>query len=198
MSGFHEVLFPVDISYGSEFGPTFSTDVVTTKSGGEQRNQNWEYPQHKGNVAQGVKNATQFAKLRAFFYNRYGRAFGFRFKDWADFQATRQVIGTGNGNVQTWQLKKTYTDDAGYAFIRKIYKPVTGTVIIYLNGTSVTSGWTLDYTTGMLTTQLTGAITADFDFHVPVRFDCDDMPANYARFASYDWDNIPIVELKNI
>jgi len=195
---FHEVVFPDDISYGAEFGPVFSTDVVTTKSGGEQRNQNWQYPQHKGNVAQGVKNAAQFAKLRAFFYNRYGKAYGFRFKDWADFQATGQTVGAGTGVIQTWQLKKVYTDDGGFNFTRKIYKPVIGTVVIYRNGTAVTTDWTLDYTTGVLTTVLTGTITADFQFHVPVRFDCDDMPASYATFSTYNWDGITLVELKNI
>jgi hypothetical protein len=35
---FHEVRFPTDISYGSSGGPEFSTDIVITSSGHEQRN----------------------------------------------------------------------------------------------------------------------------------------------------------------
>ena len=38
---FAEVRFPDDISYGSSGGPEYSTDIVETQSGHEQRNANW-------------------------------------------------------------------------------------------------------------------------------------------------------------
>ena len=37
MTGFHEVQFPPDISYGASGGPGYSTTVVTTVSGHERR-----------------------------------------------------------------------------------------------------------------------------------------------------------------
>ena len=38
---FHEVLFPPNISYGSQGGPKFKTTVFTADSGYEQRNIDW-------------------------------------------------------------------------------------------------------------------------------------------------------------
>lgn len=94
---FHEIRFPDDISYGSNGGPEFSTDIIITQGGFEQRNSNWANARAKYNVAHGVKTETQLAELIAFFRARKGRAHGFRFKDWTDYQITGQVIGTGNG-----------------------------------------------------------------------------------------------------
>ncbi len=37
---FTEIRFPENISYGSTGGPEFSTDIVTTHNGCEQRNYN--------------------------------------------------------------------------------------------------------------------------------------------------------------
>jgi uncharacterized protein (TIGR02217 family) len=41
VSGFHEVQFPPDISYGASGGPGYRTTVITTVSGHERRNSNW-------------------------------------------------------------------------------------------------------------------------------------------------------------
>ena len=60
---FHPVLFPVDISYGSAGGPQFSTDVVETISGFEQRNVNWSQARLRYNVAYGVRSAAQLETL---------------------------------------------------------------------------------------------------------------------------------------
>ncbi len=43
---FTEIRFPENISYGSTGGPEFSTDVVTTHNGCEQRNINWSHATH--------------------------------------------------------------------------------------------------------------------------------------------------------
>jgi hypothetical protein len=42
MVQFSEERFPEDISYGSSGGPGFSTDIVVTQGGFEQRNINWQ------------------------------------------------------------------------------------------------------------------------------------------------------------
>jgi uncharacterized protein (TIGR02217 family) len=195
-SGFHEIRFPEDISYGAVFGPEFSTDIVKTGADYEQRNQNWEYPRHKGDVAHGVKNAKQLEKLKAFHMNRCGCAYGFRFKDHSDFKAVNQAIGNGDGTPKTFQLVKIYKDDGGYSKTRIIKKPVAGTVILYAAGVYQTTEWTIDTATGIITTALSGLITVDFEFDVPVRFDSDYMPVSMDNFNSYSWDNIPIIELR--
>ncbi len=104
MSGFHEVQFPPDISYGASGGPGYSTTVVTTVSGHERRNANWAMARGRWNVAHGLKKREQVAELIAFFRARRGRAYGFRFKDWTDYQAFAQSLGVGDGAATSVSL----------------------------------------------------------------------------------------------
>ncbi|WP_021171280.1 hypothetical protein SOV_35620 [Sporomusa ovata DSM 2662] len=198
MSSFHEVQFPPDISYGSTGGPGFSTGVVTTSSGGEQRNQNWAQSRCKYNVAHGVKNQKQLDNLIAFFRARKGKAYGFRFKDWSDFKAVGQICGVLEGNKLVYQLQKTYVDSAGFTDIRLIKKPVSGTVTLYISGVMQTSGYTVDYVTGRITFDAipAGVVTADFEYDVPCRFDTDEMPINIDNWSSYSWSGITVIEIK--
>jgi len=178
---FHEIQFPTDISYGSSGGPEFSTEVVELGSGYEQRNINWAYARARYNVAYGVKTAAQMTALIAFFNARKGRAHGFRFKDWTDYTATAQDIGTGDGTEDDFQLYKHYTDAQG-TYARKITKPVAGSVHIYFDSVEQTEGWDIDTATGIVTFTAPPAegvaITATFEFDVPVRFESDHLPAS--------------------
>src|SRR5512134_2143603 len=96
------------MSYGASGGPGYLATVVATASGHEHRNANWAAARGRRNVASGLKKREQVAELIAFFRARRGRAHGFRFKDWTDYQATAQVIGTGNGSNKNFQLVKNY------------------------------------------------------------------------------------------
>lgn len=195
---FHEIRFPDDISYGSGGGPEFSTDIIITQGGFEQRNSNWANARAKYNVAHGVKTETQLAELIAFFRARKGRAHGFRFKDWTDYKVTGQVIGTGNGSQTTFQLIKNYT--SSNTETRTILKPVSGTVKIYVNGVLQTSGVTVNNTTGVITFTTapvaTTTISADAEFDVPVRFDTDRLSASMDQYGSHSWLDIPLVEVR--
>jgi uncharacterized protein (TIGR02217 family) len=197
---FTEVRFPTDIAYGSVGGPEYSTDVVITHSGYEQRNANWAQARTRYNVAHGVKTQAQLDALIAFFRARKGRANGFRFKDWSDFQVTAQPIGTGDGTTTVFQLVKTYIS-GGVTETRAISKPVTGTVAIYLNGTIQNPPtYTLDTVQGKATFSMPPAagiaVTADFQFDVPVRFDTDRLAATLDSYGSRSWHDIPLVEIR--
>lgn len=200
---FHEVQFPPDISYGATFGPEFSTDVVKTYGGGEFRNQNWAMPLYKGTVSHGVRNKEQMQKLITFMLARRGKTFGFRFKDWSDFEGKGEFLGVGDGKTMQYQLKKHYGDEA-YSFERIIKKPVQGTVIIYAGGKMVdATTYNVDYTNGIVyfatalgTGEVSVNLTCDFEFDVPVRFDTDSMQVNIENFNIYNWDAITIVELR--
>lgn len=148
-SGFHEVQFPVDISYGASGGPEYSTDIVTVGSGYEQRNINWEQSRGRWNVAQGVKTKTQMDALIAFFRARMGKAYGFRFKDWTDYKSSGQLIGTGDGYQDEFQLIKTYSDGI-VTMTRAIKKPVLGTAKIYVDGVLRTGGVSVNITNGIV------------------------------------------------
>ena len=196
---FIEVRFPTDIAYGSTGGPEYSTDIVITQSGFEQRNANWSQARAKYNVAHGVKTQAQLDTLIAFFRARKGRADGFRFKDWNDYQATAQAIGTGDGSTTVFQLTKLYSSGST-SETRIISKPVAGTINIYLNAVLQSSGFAIDTTTGLVTfTSAPGsgvAITADFQFDIPVRFDTDRLAATIDSYGSQSWKNIPLVEIR--
>lgn len=74
---FTEIRFPENISYGSAGGPEFSTDVVTTHNGCEQRNINWSHARTRYNIAYGVRSNEQLLELITFFHARKGKAIGF-------------------------------------------------------------------------------------------------------------------------
>jgi uncharacterized protein (TIGR02217 family) len=196
---FHDVRFPPDISYGASGGPGYSTSVITVASGHERRNSNWQAARGRWNVAHGLKKREQVAALIAFFRARRGRAYGFRFKDWTDFQGTAQMIGTGNGSLKMFPLVKNYAS-GGIIEGRLITRPVTGTVKVYRNGVLATSGVTVDHGTGVVTFTTAPAagviVTADFEFDVPTRFDTDQMDITIETYALGSWGQVPVVEIR--
>ena len=197
---FIEVRFPADIAYGSAGGPEYSTEVVITHSGYEQRNANWAQARARYNVAHGVKTQAQLDMLIAFFRARKGRADGFRFKDWTDYQASGQLIGTGDGASKVFQLSKSYSSGTS-AEQRIVTKPVAGTVKLYVAGVLQSVGaYTLGLATGVVTFVTAPAngvaVTADFEFDVPVRFDTDRLAASIDAYGSHSWNDISLVEIR--
>ena len=197
---FIEARFPTDIAYGSAGGPEYSTDIVITHGGYEQRNINWSQARARYNVAHGVKTQAQLDTLIAFFRARKGRADGFRFKDWTDYQVTGQTIGTGDGTTTQFQLIKSYISGTS-SESRTISKPVSATLSVYLNGVLQSgSAYALDTSTGMITFMVAPAddiaISADFQFDVPVRFDTDRLAATLDSYGSHSWNDIPLVEIR--
>ena len=197
---FIEARFPTDIAYGSAGGPEYSTDIVITHGGYEQRNINWSQARARYNVAHGVKTQAQLDTLIAFFRARKGRADGFRFKDWTDYQVTGQSIGTGDGTTTQFQLIKSYISGTS-SESRTISKPVSATLSVYLNGVLQSgSAYALDTSTGMITFMVAPAddiaISADFQFDVPVRFDTDRLAATLDSYGSHSWNDIPLVEIR--
>lgn len=183
MSFYESLVFPVDISYGSSGGPKYNTRVIRLVSGHEQRNKNWLYPLHEYDVQYGIKSRTDLVKVVEFFHLMDGMGSGFRYKDWLDYSSGEkgvfvtafddQVIGIGDGLNKTFQLQKVYAIGNVYK-VRKIVKPVSGTVTVGVDGHKLTSDWSVDTATGIVTfvdAPATGKeVTAGFEFHVPVRF----------------------------
>jgi uncharacterized protein (TIGR02217 family) len=195
---FHDIRFPTDISFGSSGGPEYSTDVVITEGGFEQRNQNWAEARGRYNVAHGVKTDAQLSELIAFFRTRKGKANAFRFKDWSDYKAIGQVIGTGNGSNKNFQLVKNYISGSTTE-TRTITKPVSGTVSVFVNGVLQASP-SINYSTGLVTlvsAPANGAtVAADFEFDVPARFDTDRLSSSIDNYGIHSWQEIPILEVR--
>lgn len=190
---FAEIQFPTDISYGATGGPVFLTDIVATISGHEQRNSKWQQSRARYNVASGVKTEAQWERLIAFFRARRGMAIGFRFKDWSDYQGVNQPLKSLANNQ--YQLVKHYISGSA-VYERDITKPVNGSIKLYENSILKTSGWSVDCTTGIITTDLSGILSVDFEFDVPVRFDSDEMSISMDSFNAGNWGNIPLIEVR--
>ena len=205
---FHEVRFPDNISRGARGGPERRTQIVELASGDEERNASWANSRRRYDVAYGIRRADDLAAVVAFFEARNGRLYGFRFKDWADYKscqpsetpsATDQVIGTGDGTTTDFQLVKVYASGS-QTWVRTITKPVAGSVLVAIDGVEQASGWTVDTTTGVVSFDAApasgAAITAGFEFDVPVRFDTDtlDVTLDLERLGSIT--SIPLLEIR--
>jgi uncharacterized protein (TIGR02217 family) len=205
---FHEMRFPDNISRGARGGPERRTQIVELASGDEERNASWANSRRRYDVAYGIRRADDLAAVVAFFEARNGRLYGFRYKDWADYKSglpsqpvtpTDQLIGTGDGIVTSFALLKHYTSGA-QAWTRTIAKPVAGSVRLALGGVEQMSGWSADTATGVVnfdTAPGAGvAITAGFEFDVPVRFDTDtlDVTLDIERLGSIT--SIPLLEIR--
>jgi uncharacterized protein (TIGR02217 family) len=212
MTAFHEILFPLDIALKSAGGPQRRTDVVALGSGAEERNARWAHSRRRYDAGYGVKTYDALSEVIAFFEERRGRLYGFRWRDRLDrssaapdaaVSATDQAIGTGNGTTATFALAKTY-GSLYSPYRRPIAKPVAGSVRVAVGGSEVAAGtaFTVDSTTGVVTF-LSGhipasgaAVTAGFLFDVPVRFDTDYLEVDLSAFAAGAIPKIPLVEIR--
>jgi uncharacterized protein (TIGR02217 family) len=205
---FHEVRFPDTISRGARGGPERRTQIVELASGDEERNASWANSRRRYDVSYGIRRADDLAAVVAFFEARNGRLHGFRFRDWSDYKSglpsnvpspLDQPIGTGDGTTSAFQIVKHYHSGA-QDWTRTITKPVAGSVRVALGGVEQAFGWSVDTTTGLATFAAppgTGvAVTAGFEFDVPVRFDSDtlDVTLDIERLGSIT--SIPLVELR--
>lgn len=159
MSFIESPRFPDRLGYGALGGPQFLTDIVILESGHESRNPTWSIERRRYDLVHAAKTATQLAEMRAFFLAiAKGRAYGFRFRDWADYLANTAdgLLGAGVGTgLPTYQLVKRYTSGATY-HDRVINKPVPNSVTAYRNAGALTYGSlagqiALDTTTGLVT-----------------------------------------------
>lgn len=207
---FHEIRFPLDVSFGSRGGPRRLTDIVALASGREQRNARWAHSLRRYDAGLGVRTLDALHAVIAFFEERRGRLYGFRFRDRVDWRSgppsgapspVDQRIGTGNGTTAAFQLVKTY-GLAHAPYTREIAKPVLGTVRVAVAGVEQTgAAFACDATTGTVTfaaghiPAAGAAITAGFEFDVPVRFDTDELDIDLSAFQAGDIPKIPLVEI---
>jgi uncharacterized protein (TIGR02217 family) len=212
MTAFHEVLFPLDIALRSSGGPQRRTDIVALGSGAEERNARWAHSRRKYDAGYGVKTFEALSEVIAFFEERRGRLYGFRWRDRLDHSsaapgvavaATDQAIGFGDGVTASFALSKSY--GSVYApYQRPICKPVAGSVRVAVADVEAAEGtvFTADADSGVVTF-LSGhipasgaAVTAGFLFDVPVRFDTDYLEVDMSAFAAGAIPKIPVVEIK--
>lgn len=197
---FDEVRLPEDIERGARGGPSFNTTVAAIDSGFEKRNINWTRERNNWNLGYGIQDKAGYTRITNFFRLRRGRAYGFRFKDWSDFEIMAGNIGTGNNSDTEFQIRKQYTD-ALRTYNRPIQKIVAGSYTVFVNSVEQTevTNYSIDLNTGVVTfTSAPGnglPITITCEFDIPVRFDTDEMDLDIQLIEAGQVPNIPIVEL---
>lgn len=200
--------FPDSISKGSRGGPQYKSIIIKSDSGYEQRNICWEMPLHRYDISFGIDSLSDLEKVLEFFHAARGKAYGFRFKDWADYKSCSvlsdisgedQLIGIGDGATTSFQLVKRYKVGT-VELIRTIKKPVEGSVVVTIDGVEIsTDQYSVDYTTGIITFSSpptnNAVIKAGFEFDVPVRFDTDYLPTRLESFM-YGQMELTLVEIR--
>ncbi|MDI6624551.1 MAG: DUF2460 domain-containing protein [Brevundimonas sp.] len=206
---FHEVSLPARLAFGSTGGVERRTEIVTLGSGFERRSTPWAQGRRRYLIGANLRSLDDMAALTAFFEARRGRLYGFRFRDFADFRSCApsgaitphdQVLGVGDGARATFELCKRYGEGPDAAD-RRIVKPVEGTVRVGLDGLEQNpSSFEADLTTGtvtFLTPPAEGvAVTAGFEFDVPVRFDADRIDVTLESFAAGRMAAVPLIEVR--
>lgn len=201
------IVFPTAIARGAVGGPRRRTDIVTLGSGAEERNSPWAQSRRVYNIATPARELEEFAVLMDFWEGRRGPLYGFLFRDEMDDSSCRprltplandQVIAVGDGTTCAFQLVKVY-DDPIRPYQRKITRPRTGSVKIAFAGMEVTSGWTVDTSTGIVTFSTPPAsgvtIQAGYHFYVPARFEGESLQMTRMASNQANASSISIIEL---
>ena len=206
---FHEVRLPARLAFGSTGGVERRTEIVTLGSGYERRSTPWAQGRRRYLIGANLRSLDDMAALTGFFEARRGRLHGFRFRDFADFKscapgavvtAGDQALGTGDGARTRFDLVKRYGEGED-ALERRVRKPVASTVRVAVAGVELDAGeFAVDVTTGevtLMTAPAVGAaVTAGFEFDVPVRFDADRIEVTLESFEVGRMAAVPLVEVR--
>lgn len=199
---FAEHRFPESVSYGSSGGPGFKTSVFGVDSGIVNTNAEWDRLRARYNVTFDFCPRSDIDLVENFFYAMRGKALGFRFKDWNDYQISNQNVVVGDGGAVSFQLFKRYRSGTN-TFDRIITKPVRGTVgSLYVDGIEfvLDRDFFMNYATGAITfnTALASGAVGNLtscEFDVPVRFDTDQLVVSAEDFNQYSISNLEMIEI---
>lgn len=183
-------VFPRNIAFNAKVGPEYQTTLVIVNSGYESRNADWQAARLKFDVGLRPMHKADCDALIAFFRSVKGRAYGFRFRDWSDYQADSAsgIVVSVNGVTR---LAKQYTA-GGMSETRLITKPVSDTV-------TIAGGGTVDSTTGIVSGASAGAAWSG-QFDIPCRFDTDQLELEAIDKNGGDilfqLGSIPVIEIR--
>ena len=201
---FADVDFPIAIGAEASASPSFSTNVVTSASGHEQRNANWQQARLRFDAGPGVRGDDELGQLLEFFRARRGSAVAFRFRDPFDHSsngmtgsptATDQPLGTGDDATTDFPLVKTYGDGER----RRITRPVAGSVRVSLDGEGQAAGWVLEPLGVVRFNEPPEAgveVRAGYLFDCPARFAEDRLDINRASFLAGEAPSVPLIEVR--
>jgi uncharacterized protein (TIGR02217 family) len=194
VQAFDAVDFPLSIGREAMVVTEFSTQIVASPSGHEQRASEWAEARMRYDAGPGVRSESDVRTLAAFFRARRGAARAFRFRDPFDHGSAAdggapgsadQLLGTGDGSKRRFVLIKRYGAGAAVQE-RAIRLPVAGSVRVSVNGTE----------TAAFSLTADGEVRAGYLFDVPVRFAEDRLETSRATFLAGEMASVPLVEVR--
>lgn len=210
LASFHEVLFPVAVSFGATGGPERRNEIISLTSGREKRNSRFANSRRHYDAGTGLRSLDDLQEVIAFFEARRGSLHAFRFRDPFEMKscapasvpaATDQIIGVGDGAASRFALVKVYGSGTD-AYRRSIRKPVAATLRVAVAGLERSDAdFSFDDATGeVVFTEAArpGAgqqVTAGFQFDVPVRFDTERIAISLKAFKAGQIPSIALVEV---
>ena len=213
LASFHDVRFPLAVSFGATGGPERRNEIVSLTSGREKRNARLSQSRHRYDAGTGVRSITDLHDVLVFFEARRGSLHAFRFRDPFDMKSCRpdaqvsahdQPLGVGDGKTTRYRLLKTYGDGED-AYQRLIGRPVVATLRVAVDGMELSSAddFSFDDATGDVVFEaeaLPGegaTITAGYEFDVPVRFDIEQLSMSLTSFKAGQIPTIPLIEVQS-
>lgn len=198
---FRDVLFPGQISSGADSTPSFQVNIARTAAGNEYRTAQRGQALHRFTVPLNTRSLDTIHTLKRHFMAVNGPLYCFPFNDTLDFKscqpeaantpaASDSLLGNGDGSTATFQCRKNYTYT--YTHFRTIYLPVSGTLLVQVNGVlkTETTHYTVNYETGVIT--FTGGnippnghpVRAGFQFNCKVRYASNDLQMVIEAYAT--------------
>ena len=213
LSSFHDVRFPLGVSFGATGGPERRNEIVSLTSGREKRNVRFSQSRRHYDAGTGVRSLSDLHDVLAFFEARRGSLHAFRFRDPFDMKSCRpeeamsaadQAIGTGDGVKTRFALTKSYGEGED-AYRRLIARPVAETLRVAVDGAEKASpaDWSFDFATGEVVFApgsvpgVGEAVTAGYEFDVPVRFDAERIAISLTAFKAGQIPSIPLIEVQS-
>lgn len=191
---------PTTYSEGAEIGPEHAIEIIPSDVGDEDRIATGT-SRLAGQIPYLTRTPAEVAVLLAWFLCRKGRYTSFNVSDLTDNATTQaETLGTGDDTTVDFELIKTYTS-GGATETRRIRRPLTGAVSVYIDDVLQGSGYTVDLETGVVPFDTAPAggevISAEVsEFDVLMRFDTDVFEVTLsAAGAAYDVTGLDLVEV---
>lgn len=210
LASFHDMLFPLAVSFGATGGPERRNEIVTLTSGREKRNARFAHSRRHYDAGTGLRSLEDLHDVLAFFEARRGSLHAFRFRDPFDMKSCApsatpgpldQTLGTGDGSARRFALLKTYGAGPD-AYRRPIFKPAAGSLRVAVGGADAAGDFSFDAETGEVVFSAGKApadgqvVTAGYEFDVPVRFDTDRLSISLKAFRAGQIPSIPLIEVQ--
>ncbi len=206
VQAFDAVDFPLAIGREAMVATEFSTQIISSPSGHEQRASEWAEARMRYDAGPGIRSEADVRTLADFFRARRGAARAFRFRDPFDCSSAAdgglptagdQILGVGDGVRRQFALVKRY-GAGGAEQVRSVRMPVEDSVRVSVDGLETASFLVTGEGEVLLDAAPAPgiAVRAGYLFDVPVRFADDRLEVSRATFLAGEMASVPLVEVR--